>query len=57
MDQYCVKWAFAGLFNTGEYHTDYPEEDNIVSGYQYISWVEVIQIFCLIWPAKSGEWP
>ena len=36
---------FASLLITGEYHTDYPEENDIISGYQYVGRIEIIQFF------------
>ena len=49
--------CLASLLKSREYHTDNPEENNVISGYQYICWIEVLQFRCLIRPAKCGEWP
>ena len=49
--------AFSSLLIAGEYHTDYPEEDNIISGYQYISRIEILQILCVLRPAQGRERP
>ena len=57
MDQYMVERAFSSLLITGEYHTDYPEENDVISGYQHICRIEIFQILRLIWPAQCGEWP
>ena len=42
VDQYCMERALACLLNTREYHTDYPEEDDIVTCYENICRVEVL---------------
>ena len=57
MDQYMVERSLSCLLKSREYHTDNPEENNIISGYQHICRIEVLQFWCLVWPAKCGEWP
>ena len=57
MEQYCFEGLFTHLFKSGEDHTDYPEEDNIVSCYQYICWVKILQILCHFRPTQGGERP
>ena len=47
----------AGLFQSGKYHSDNPEEDDIVTGYQNVCRIEIIQFFGLIRPAKGRERP
>ena len=42
---------------SGKYHTDYPEENDIVSCYKHICRIEVVQILCLLRPAQCGERP
>ena len=42
---------------SGEYHTDNPEKDNVISGYQHIRRIEIIQVFRLIRPAQCRERP
>ena len=48
---------FSGLLDRRKYHTDHPEENDVISGYQHIGRIEVIKIFGLIRPAKCGERP
>ena len=45
------------LLQCGEYHTDNPEEDDIISGYQNICRIEILKLRCLIRPSKCGERP
>ena len=42
---------------SGEYHSDNPEENNIISRYKYICRIEVIKFLCFLWPSKYGERP
>ena len=57
MEEYGMERCFSCLFITGENHTDYPEENDIVTGYQYIGRIEIIHLFCFFRPAQCGEWP
>ena len=57
MDQYGIERAFSGLLITGEYHTDNPEEDDIVTGYQHIRRIEIFQFFGLLRPAQGRKRP
>ena len=57
VDQYMMERCFSGLFQSGEYHTDDPEENDIVSGYQYVGRIEVFHLFGVVRPAQCGEWP
>ena len=37
---------------------DFPaEENNVISGHEYICRIEIIKLFCLIWPSKYRERP
>ena len=45
------------LLITGKYHANYPEKDDVIPGYQHIRRIEIIQIFRLLRPSKSGERP
>ena len=57
MDQDGVERALAGLLISGEYHTDNPEEDDIVAGYQHIRRIEIFQLFGLLRPAQGRKRP
>ena len=57
MDQYGIERAFSGLLIAGEYHTDNPEEDDIITGYQHIRRIEIFQFFGLLRPAQGRERP
>ena len=46
-----VERAFSSLLIAGEYHTDYPEENDIISGYQYVGWIEIIKLLGILRPA------
>src|SRR5699024_4880832 len=50
-------WDIAHVFQTGEDHSCYPEENDVVAGYQCAGWVEVFELLGVVWPAQSGEWP
>ena len=43
-----VEGHLAGLLQRGKYHSDYPEENNIISGHQYIGGIEVFQLRRLV---------
>ena len=49
--------TLTGLLDTREYHTDYPEEDDIITGYQHIRRIEILQFLCLLRPAQRRERP
>ena len=48
---------FSCLLDSGKYHTDNPEENNIVSCYKYVCRIEVFHLLCFFRPAKSRERP
>ena len=52
-----VEWNFSCLLKSGEYHTDNPEEDNVVSCYKNICRIEVFEFRCFVRPSKCGERP
>ena len=57
VDQYRIKWNLSGVLQSGEHHTDDPEENNIISGYKSAGWIEIIHLFRIVRPAKSTERP
>ena len=57
VEQYCFKRFFTHLFISGENHTDNPEENDIVTGYEHISRIEIFQLLRLFRPAEGGEGP
>ena len=57
VNQYMMEGNLAGLLQRGEYHTDNPEKDDIVTRYQYVCREEIVQILGLVRPAQCGEGP
>ena len=57
VDQDGVERLFARLLQTREYHTDNPEENDIVSGYQHVGRIEIFIFRCILRPAERGERP
>ena len=57
MDQHMVERGLSCLLQTGEDHTDYPEEDNIIAGNQYICWIEVLHLRSLVRPSQGRKGP
>ena len=57
MDQYMMEWGLSCLLQTGEYHTDYPEENNVITGNQHICRIEVLHLRSFVRPAKGRERP
>ena len=57
VNQHGVERKLSGLLQAGEHHTDNPEENNIISCYQNICGIEIIQILCLFRPAQGREGP
>ena len=47
----------SGLLQCGEYHTDDPEENDIIAGNQYVGRIEILELRCLVRPSKRGERP
>ena len=52
MEQHCMEGQLAGLLQRRKYHSDYPEENDIITRYQYICWEEIIHLLRLLRPAK-----
>ena len=57
MEQHGLEGLLSHLLVAGENHSDYPEENNIISGYQYIRGIEILQILGLLRPAQGLEGP
>ena len=57
VQEYVLERDFMHRFACGEYHSDDPEEQDIVSGYHNGSRIEVIQFRRLLRPAQCGERP
>ena len=57
MDQDSIERALACLLKSREYHTDDPEEDDIVSGNENVGRIEVLHLICILRPAQCGERP
>ena len=57
MEEYGMERCFSRLLIAGENHTDYPEENDIITGYQHICRVEIIHLFGFFRPAQCGKWP
>ena len=57
MDIYIVERHISHIFQSGEHHSYYPEEDDIVACYQHICRVEVFKFRSLFRPSQSGERP
>ena len=51
VDQHRVKRRFPCMLISGKHHSDNPEKDNVISGYQYVGRVEIIQFLRLFRPA------
>ena len=52
MNQNRIKRHFVHALQAGEHHPDNPEENNIITRYQCVRWVEILQFFGLIRPAQ-----
>ncbi len=48
---------FACVRISGKYHTDYPEENNVISGDKHVCRIKIIQIFRLFRPSQYGKRP
>ncbi len=57
MNQHMMERTFSGLLISGKHHTNHPEKDNIISGYQYVRGIKIIQLLCILWPPQRGEGP
>ena len=57
VDQYLLKRCLSGLLNSGEYHSDYPEENDVIAGNQHIRRIEILVILRLLRPAQSLKGP
>ena len=57
VNQYLMERNLTGLLDTGEYHTNHPEEDDIVAGYEHIRRIEVLVLRGLLRPAEGLKRP
>ena len=57
MNQYLLKRCLSGLLNSGEYHSNYPEENDVIAGNQHIRRIEIFVIFRLLRPSQSLKGP
>ena len=57
MEQYGLERLLSHLLVSGEDHTDNPEEDDIITGYQDIGRIEILQILGLLRPAQGLKRP
>ena len=48
VNQNIVKRSFANLLDAGEYHSDNPEENDIIACYQNACGIEMLQLLCFI---------
>ncbi|KAH3665796.1 hypothetical protein OGAPHI_003984 [Ogataea philodendri] len=52
-----LEWNLSSHLDTKHNHSGNPEEQNIPSGLQHGSRVEVLHVLGLVWPSQGGEWP
>ena len=52
-----VERNLTGLLQSGEHHTHYPERDDIITRYQDIRRIEILQFRCLLRPSQCGKRP
>ena len=57
MDQDSIERALACLLKSREYHTDDPEEDDIVSGNENVGRIEIFHFIGFLRPAQCRERP
>ena len=57
MEQYGLERLLSHLLVSGENHTDNPEEDDIITGYQNIGGIKILQILGLLRPAQGLKRP
>ena len=57
MEQYGLEGFLSHLLVSGEDHTDNPEEDDIITGYQDIGGIKILQILCLLRPSQGLKRP
>jgi len=57
VEQNGVERDVAHVFQTGENHSGYPEEDDVIAGDQGAGRVEVFELLGVVWPTQSRERP
>ena len=57
MEQYGLERLLSHLLVSGEDHTDNPEEDDIITGYQDIGRIKILQILGLLRPSQGLKRP
>ena len=57
MEQYGLEGLLSHLLISGEDHTDNPEEDDIITGYQDIGRIKILQILGLLRPSQGLKRP
>ena len=57
VNQNRVERYIAHVLQSGKYHADNPEENDVIAGYQNICRVEIIKLRRMIRPSQRGERP
>ena len=57
VDENGVEGGLFGLLTAGEDHPGHPEKDDVITGDQHVSGVEIVQILGFLRPAQGGEGP
>ena len=57
MDKYVSERHFMHKFHGHEHHTGYPEEDDVIAGYQSTGWIPSLKYRSLFRPAHGGKRP
>jgi len=51
-----VEWELVFEFKTHHDHSSHPEEEDITTCFEKVSWIERLQVICLFWPSHSCKW-
>ena len=57
VDQHMMERNLTCLLDSREYHSDDPEEDDIISCHEDICRIEILEVLCLLRPAECLERP
>ena len=52
-----MKWDIAGVENSQDNHSCYPERDDVSTGNECACWIETREFLSMFWPAKGGMGP
>ena len=57
MEKNGLEGLFTHMLKAGEDHPDNPEKDDVITGYENIGRIEILEVFGLLRPSESFKRP